>query len=87
MKSILTQYLEAPLVSVDVYAYNSKVYYVITQGAGFGDNIQRFPVTGNETVLDAISQVQGLSRLVEQEHLDCPASPAGCDQTAAGPLG
>ncbi|MBM4059390.1 MAG: hypothetical protein FJ275_14320, partial [Planctomycetes bacterium] len=57
----LEQYLDAPLVSVDVFSYNSKVYYVITEGAGFGDNIARFPVTGNETVLDAISQINGLS--------------------------
>ena len=76
----LKQYLEAPLVSVDVYAYNSKVYYVITQGAGFGDNIQRFPITGNETVLDAISQVQGLSRLSSKNIWIARPSCSGCDQ-------
>jgi len=76
----LTQYLEEPLVSVDVYAYNSKVYYVITQGAGFGDNIQRFPVTGNETVLDAVSQVQGLSRLSSKNIWIARPSPGKCDQ-------
>jgi len=59
----LGEVFEKPKVSVDIYAYNSKVYYVITKGHGFGDNIQRFPITGNETVLDAISQVQGLTRL------------------------
>ncbi len=56
----LETYLEDPEVAVDVYAYNSKSYYVITQGAGLGDGVSRFPVTGNETVLDAISQIQGL---------------------------
>jgi polysaccharide export outer membrane protein len=76
----LTQYLENPLVSVDVYAYNSKVYYVITQGAGFGDNIQRFPVTGNETVLDAITQVQGLSHLSSKNIWIARPSPGNCDQ-------
>ena len=76
----LTKYLESPSVAVDVYAYNSKVYYVITEGAGFGDNIQRFPVTGNETVLDAISQVQGLSRLSSKNIWIARPSPAGCDQ-------
>ena len=59
----LTHFLDSPELSVDVVAYNSKVYYVITQGAGMGDNVRRFPVTGNETVLDAISQVNGLSQL------------------------
>jgi len=59
----LSQFLEDPEVSVDVYAYNSKVYYVITQGAGLGDRVYRFPVTGNETVLDAISQINGLEQV------------------------
>ena len=59
----LAHYLDSPELSVDVVAYNSKVYYIITQGAGIGDNVRRFPVTGNETVLDAISQVNGLSQL------------------------
>ena len=76
----LTEHLEAPLVAVDIYAYNSKVYYVVTQGAGFGDNIQRFPVTGNETVLDAIAQVQGLSRLSSKNIWIARPSPTGCDQ-------
>lgn len=56
----LAQYLESPDVSVDVYAYNSKVFYIVTQGAGLGDGVARFPITGNETVLDAISLVSGL---------------------------
>jgi polysaccharide export outer membrane protein len=47
-------------LSVDVLAYNSKVYYVITDRIGFGEVVQRFPITGNETVLDAISNIQGL---------------------------
>jgi polysaccharide export outer membrane protein len=59
----LSQHLENPEVSVDVYAYNSKVYYIITQGAGLGDGVYRFPVTGNETVLDAISQINGLQQI------------------------
>lgn len=56
----LTQYLSDPQVAVDVFAYNSKKYYVITEGAGMGDIVSAFPVTGNETVLDAISNVNGL---------------------------
>jgi polysaccharide biosynthesis/export protein len=47
-------------LSVDVLAYNSSVYYVITDGAGLGEQVYRFPVTGNETVLDAISNINGL---------------------------
>ena len=59
----LSQFLESPEVSVDVYAYNSKVYYVITEGAGFGDGVTRFPITGNDTVLDAISNINGLTQV------------------------
>lgn len=57
----LANRFENPEVAVDVYGYNSKVYYVITQGAGLGDQIFQLPVKGNETVLDALSQIQGLS--------------------------
>jgi polysaccharide export outer membrane protein len=59
----LAQFLEDPEVAVDVFAYNSKVYYVFTEGAGLGDTVTKFPVTGNETVLDAIANVNGLSQV------------------------
>lgn len=78
----LDKFLDAPLVSVDVYSYNSKVYYVITEGAGQGDNVAKFPVTGNETVLDAIAQVNGLSKLSSKEIWIARPAPSGigCDQ-------
>jgi polysaccharide export outer membrane protein len=59
----LSQYLESPEVSVDVFAYNSHVYYIITEGAGFGDGVTRWPVTGNDTVLDAIANINGLTEV------------------------
>jgi polysaccharide export outer membrane protein len=59
----LAQFFDSPEVSVDMVGYNSKVYYIITEGAGVGDNVLRVPITGNETVLDAICQVGGLSQL------------------------
>lgn len=59
----LSQYMNNPQINVDVLAYNSKVIYVITDGGGFGESIVRLPVTGNETVLDAIAQIQGLSEV------------------------
>ena len=67
---------------MDVVAYNSKVYYVVTQGAGIGDFVRRFPVTGNETVLDAISQVGGLSQLSSTKIWIARPAPAGanCEQ-------
>lgn len=59
----LQNYLEDPEVIVDVLAYNSKKYWIITQGAGFGDNISEYPITGNETVMNALTNVGGLSQL------------------------
>lgn len=56
----LSTYLEDPQIALDVLGYNSKVYYVVTQGAGLGDRVVILPAKGNETVLDAIGQVQGL---------------------------
>jgi polysaccharide export outer membrane protein len=49
-----------PKVNVDVFAYNSKAYYIISDNAGYGQPVVRLPFTGNETVLDAIGQIGGL---------------------------
>jgi polysaccharide biosynthesis/export protein len=57
----LSQFLDNPEISLSVFAYNSKVYYIVTQGAGMGDQVFKFPITGNETVLDAIAQINGLN--------------------------
>ena len=46
-------------VSVSVYAYNSKEYYVIFREEGPAQ-VYSFPCTGNETVLKAIANVNGL---------------------------
>ena len=78
----LKQYLDSPELAVDVVAYNSKVYYVITQGAGLGDNVRRLPITGNETVLDAISQINGLSQVSSKKIWIARPAPHnfGCQQ-------
>ena len=57
----LATFLDKPRVSLSVFAYNSKKFYVIMQGAGLGDKLVSIPSMGNETVIDALSQVQGLS--------------------------
>ncbi len=59
----LSQYFDSPEVALNMLAFNSKIYYVISAGAGVGDNIVRIPFTGNETVLDAITNVGGLSQV------------------------
>lgn len=79
----LSQFLEKPQVVVDVFAYNSKKYYVVTQGAGFGDNVTEAPITGKETVLDAISRIGGISQLSSTRIWIARPAPngVGCEQT------
>ena len=59
----LSRFLQDPKVAVNMFAYNSKVYYIVTGGAGLGDTLTRLPATGNETVLDALSSIGGLSEI------------------------
>lgn len=59
----LSQELEDPSVAVDVFAYNSKVYYVVTEGAGTGDGVTKFPITGNDTVMDALANINGTTEV------------------------
>jgi polysaccharide export outer membrane protein len=47
-------------MQVDVLSYNSKYYYVITDGGGYGQQVYPFLITGNETVLDALAKVNGI---------------------------
>ncbi len=65
----LSRWLLDPIVSVSMSGFNSKVYYVITDGAGYGQQVFRFPITGNETVLDAISLINGLPAVSSKRHI------------------
>lgn len=78
----LEAYLERPLISIDMLAYNSKVYYIILEGAGNGDQVIRQPVTGNENVLDALGMAQGLTRFSSKHVWIARPTPSGqgCDQ-------
>jgi polysaccharide export outer membrane protein len=67
-------------VSVDVLAYNSKVFYVIADGAGLGEQVIILPFTGNDTVLDAIGKINGLPIVASKHHIqvarrNCPGHP------------
>jgi polysaccharide export outer membrane protein len=65
----LSQFVLNPEVSVDVFSYNSKYYYVVTDGAGAGEQVFRLVATGNETVLDALSLVQGLPPVASKKRI------------------
>ena len=73
----LFQHINEPEINVDVLSYNSKVYYVITDGGGYGEEVIRLPITGNETVLDAISQIQGLSEVSSKQIWIARPAPSG----------
>jgi polysaccharide export outer membrane protein len=69
VETYLARFIHQPEIVVDVLAYNSKVIYIINDGAGSGDSVVRVPFTGNETVLDVISQVDGLSEVAAKNNL------------------
>ncbi len=76
-------YIEVPpaktnRVFVDVTAYNSKVYYV----QGDVGQPGRMPITGNETVLDAITYAGGILPTAAPQNIRLvrPAPPGACCQ-------
>ncbi len=64
----LSRFYESPVVSLDVFVSNSKFFYVITEqdDETSGDMVVRMPVTGNETVLDAIAAVGGMASISQK---------------------
>jgi len=61
----LSKWFETPTISLNVHAYNSKFYYVITESTNQrsdGESVFRMPSTGNETVLDAVASLGGLEK-------------------------
>ena len=69
----LAQYFDSPEASVDVIAYNSKVYYVITEGAGLGDNVRR---RAGHRQRDGVGRLKRGQRAVagfQRAYLDCAA--------------
>ena len=75
-----------PEVSVDILGYNSKQIYIITDGGGFGETVTRIPYTGNDTVLDAISEVQGLSEVSSKVIWVARPAPAGTNVAQTMPV-
>ena len=60
IENLLASKLEKPVIALSVGSFESKGFYVILQGGGVGDGVFKMPSTGNETVLDAIANIQGL---------------------------
>jgi polysaccharide export outer membrane protein len=78
----LREFFQDPEVSLDIVGYNSKVYYVVFDYGGAGQQVVRLPITGNETVLDGIGQVNGLPTVSDFRRmcLSRPAPDNSCPQ-------
>jgi len=73
----LAPHFDEPQVSLDVFVYNSKFFYIINEGAGFGQTVSRIPITGNETVLDAIAMIGGLDQTASTKLWISRPAPSG----------
>jgi hypothetical protein len=77
----LSQFLLAPEISLQVSGYNSKYYYLVLDGGGYGQQVYRVAIVGKETVLDAIAAIGGLPAVSSQKRIwvarPTPCSGAG----------
>ncbi len=55
----LAKFLDRPLVSIDMLAYNSQVYYLQIRRPNGQDVLHRIPFTGNANVSDAVELAVG----------------------------
>ncbi len=60
---------ETLLLVLDVSQYNSKRYYIFFDGGGQGEQVFGLPIQGSDTVLDAITQVQGLPAIASKRNI------------------
>ncbi len=65
----LSEFLLKPQISLDIYSYNSKWYYLIQERAGYGQTVLRLPITGKDTVLDAISNMMGTTMFSSNKYM------------------
>ncbi len=59
----LAKWFVSPEVSVNVRHYNDKVYYIVTEGDSLENGIRRVPITGKDTIKEALDTVKGLTLL------------------------
>lgn len=79
----LAGHVHQPRVHVDVRTFDSKFFYVVIDQGRAGEKVSRFPCTGNETVLDALAQINDLPAAGSNRDvwIARPAPPeADCEQ-------
>lgn len=75
----LRSHFQNPEIALDIVGYNSKVYYVVFDFGGSGQQVTRVPITGNETVLDGIGQLNGLPTVSDPSRIVLTRpGPVGC---------
>src|SRR6266700_2206907 len=89
----LAQYLLDPEIALDIGGFNSRVYYVIFDLYGAGQQVYRLPVTGGETVIDAVAELKGLPGGTQRKRIwvarptpaetDCQILPVNWDAIAS----
>jgi polysaccharide export outer membrane protein len=85
VKALTVEQIKMEL-QVDVLAYNSKFYYVITDGGGFGEQVYPIPITGNETVLDALSKINGLPPVASKKNIWVARATKDCHNPTILPV-
>jgi autotransporter-associated beta strand protein len=70
-----------PAKPIPVGHASGEVFYIVIEGAGMGDNVRSLPCTGKETVLDAVSQVNGISQLSGTKMWIARPSPGSPDKS------
>jgi protein involved in polysaccharide export with SLBB domain len=78
----LEQFFDSPEVTVDVVGYNSETYFVVRENSINGEDVVRLPITGKETVLDAIGAIGGMTAVSSQRVWIARPVPGsiGCEQ-------
>jgi polysaccharide export outer membrane protein len=85
VKALTVEQIKSEL-QVDVLAFNSKFYYVITDGGGFGEQVYPIPITGNETVLDALSKINGLPPVASKKNIWVARATKDCHNPTILPV-
>lgn len=82
----LSQYFDSPIVGVEVVQFNSHSYFVIAESSTGNGGMHRFPITGNETVLDAIAQLERVTNITGKMVWVARPSPGNCGQDQILPV-
>jgi polysaccharide biosynthesis/export protein len=86
VQTSLNQYFDSPTVGVEVLQFNSKSYFVIAESTAGGGALHRFPITGNETVLDGIAQLNRIGKMTGKMIWLARPAPGNCGTTQVLPV-